>query len=320
MPRSEEIQKQYARHIRLEFENAITALLKERGFTSTLKTLNKGQKISSVTGGVLEEGPTGLYDAALDTDYGPIVLRNAQRANQFNDPQLICTRRIQAVSSVEESDGLDADRLLAEFVTARKDVPPNTIHRIEVASFDLSGREKLTPLLWQYILDHRDSNDRIKLAAVGAAIRKYIAIMPMEHMDSLTVLLESGHRTPLSMELEVEVVKMIYRNFEVHPPNVMDSHKELAKQLWQMIEAYTDPRILLRDKYAAIASLAIEAVIAMRSTLSEKALQAALTSPFGWFAELVSDDLSELHTKWVPKNPEAAAWLQALCDRTCVHA
>ena len=132
------------------------------------------------------------------------------------------------------------------------------------------------------------------LVGVAAAIRKYIAIMPMDRMGELAALLETGHRSTLPIDLEIEVAKMVYRNFEVHPPIIADPQPELAQRFWEMAQAYINPRLLLRDKYSAATSLAIEAIVSMRSPLAEQACQAANTCPYRWFAELVSDDLDDL--------------------------
>ena len=191
-------------------------------------------------------------------------------------------------------------------------MPTRLLCAIELARFAPSEREVILPLLWRHILDHRNSNDRGELVGVAAAIRKYIAIMPMERMGELAALLETGHRSPLPVDLEIEVAKMVYRNFEVHPPVVADPQPQLAQRLWEMVQAYIDPRILLRDKYSAVTSLAIEAIVAMRSPLAEAAWRKAMACPYRWFAELVSDEIEELHERWHNKNADAAAWLDQL--------
>jgi hypothetical protein len=112
--------------------------------------------------------------------------------------------------------------------------------------------------------------------------------------------------------MEIEVAKMVFRNFEVHPPVEMDSQPKLAQQLWEMAQVYINPRILLRDKHSAAASCAIEAIVAMRSSLAVEALRAAAQSPYRWFAELVSDNIDELNEKWSRKSPDVAAWLRDL--------
>ncbi|MGM0489213.1 MAG: hypothetical protein ACQESR_20935 [Planctomycetota bacterium] len=141
----------------------------------------------------------------------------------------------------------------------------------------------------------------------------------MDRMGELAVLLESGHRSPLPIDLEIEVAKMIYRNFEVHPPADLDMQPKLAQRLWEMVQAYVNPRILLRGKHSAAASLAIEAIVSMRSSLALEAWQAATRCPYRWFAELVTDDLDDLHEKWSSKSPNAAAWLGDLRSHVLAH-
>ncbi|NCC37652.1 MAG: hypothetical protein EOM24_37435 [Chloroflexia bacterium] len=195
---------------------------------------------------------------------------------------------------------------------AGDNAPCSLLCTIELTRFDPAQRQTLLPILWRYIINHRNSNDIDELIATGAAIRKYVAIMPMDRMGELAVLLEPGHRAPLAIDLEIEVAKMVYRNFEAHPPTPPDPHPELAERLWEMVQAYVNPRVLLRDKYPAATSLAIAAIVAMRSPLAEQAWRAARACPYGWFAELVDDDLRELHEQWAGKNPDAVAWLNEL--------
>jgi hypothetical protein len=202
--------------------------------------------------------------------------------------------------------------LLSQLASSGADVPVGLICEIELARFDAAERQNLLPLLWQYILRRRDSNSPETLAAVGAAIRKYIALMPMEDMGRLAELLESGHKSALPIELEIEVAKMIYRNFEVHPPVEPNLHPELARPLWEMVQAYAHPRLLLRDKHSAAALMAIQSLVAMRSEFASNAVHVAAASPYRWFAELVADQLDRLHDRWNATCPEAAAWLARL--------
>lgn len=307
-----------------EFEIAVTAAMKQNGFTATLKSLNKGRlsvgEMSSILGGVAEKKASGLYDAALETDEGPLFLEDAKpRGHKSADPQLISSSTSQPLDPNTDSGNASPDDLLQQLTNAGANPSSSLICLVELTRFDPSKYEILLPLLWQYVLAHRDSNNRDELVAAGAAIRKYIAIMPMGRMGELAVLLESGHRSPLPIDLEIEVAKMLFRNFEVHPPVTIDTQPELAQRLLDMAQAYANPRILLRDKHSAAASLAIEAIVAMRSSLAGEAWQTAAQCPYRWFAELVSDDLDDLHEKWSRKSPEAAAWLGDLRSQVSAH-
>jgi hypothetical protein len=267
----------------------------------------------TVLEGVVEELPSGKYDAALRTDQGRLVLRGAERSDRlWADSEKGPTIASPASEAIAHLGELAADELLRGLADAGTKAPSRLLCAIEMVRFLPSQREILLPLLWRHILDHRNSNHPDDLVGVAAAIRKYIAMMPMERMGQLAALLESGHRSPVPVDLEIEVAKMIYRNFEVHPPVVADPQPELAHRLWEMARVYIDPRILLRDNYSAVASLAIEAIVAMRSPLAEAAWRAAIASPYRWFAELVTDELDELREKWDRKNLDAAAWLRQL--------
>jgi hypothetical protein len=304
------------RAIRALLEEALPELIKERGFTDTLKAYERGRlppQMMTVYEGVVEKLPSGNYDAALQTDTGRLVLRGAERKERASvDPQWSPAGTEQPWHAGVRSGMLTAGDLVAQLAAARGNVPARLLCAIELARFTPSERDVLLPLLWQYIVDHRNSNDREELVGVAAAIRKYIAIMPMERMGELATLLESGHRSPLPLDLELEVAKMVYRNFEVHPPVDADPQPELAERLWEMVEAYINPRVLVRDKCSAAASLAIEAIVAMRSPLAEIAWRKAMACPYRWFAELVCDDIDELQDRWQGKNADAARWLDQL--------
>lgn len=300
------------------------AIKPEGGFTSTLKRLKRGKlpqtTMSTVTGVVVEVSPSGRVEAALETDGGRMLIQDGQRTDrESTDPQLVSSNKTPSPDTTADSAPVTPALLLSQLAHAGANAPSSLVYEVELARFDAAQRQVLLPLLWQYIVDHRNSNDRDELVAVGAAIRKYIAIMPMNEMGKLAALLESGHRSPLPIELEIEVGKMVYRNFEVHPPVDPDPHPELAQRLWELVQAYINPRILLRSKHSVAACLAIEAIVAMRSKLAQLAWQAAIACPYRWFAELVSDDLDGLRERWRGKSPEAAAWLAALQKNVAVQ-
>lgn len=216
---------------------------------------------------------------------------------------------IRSVPMHELKEAAVPEELLNQLAASGADAPVSLICEIELTRFNAAERQRLLPLLWSYILRHRDSNSPETLAAVGAAIRKYIALMPIEEMGRLAVLLESGHKSALPIELEIEVAKMIYRNFEVHPPLELNPHPDLARLLWEMVQAYANPRLLSRDKHSAAALISIQALVAMRSEFASNAIHVAAASPYRWFAELVADQVDRLHDRWSATRPEAAAWL-----------
>jgi hypothetical protein len=305
--------------------DALRVAIKRGDFGSTLKPLRKGRvplpQMMSVYQGVLEKNGSGQYDATLQTDEGHIVLLGAHCPNdESTDAQSFDFADLVTDHTAADSRPITLGELLDRLIADGPNAPVSMICAVELTQFDVAQRQVLLPLLWQYILRNRDSNVPDKLAAVGAAMRKYVAVMPMEKMGQLAELLEPGHRSPLPVELEIEVAKMIYRNFEVHPPIHPDPQPELAARLWEMVQAYVNPRILLRDKHSAIASLSIQAIVAMRSHFAEQAWNAATACQYRWFGELVSDSLSRLRERWSSVNPDAAAWLLALLSKSAVDA
>ena len=262
--------------------------------------------------GVVEELPSGQYDAALQTDRGPLMLRGAERTDPVSTDLQLSPTRDQPFEAITHPSALKADQLLRQLTDTGTNASRSLLCIIELTRFLPSQHQVLLPLLWQYIIEHRNSNDREELVSVAASIRKYIAIMPMNEMGKLVSLLDTGNRSPLPIDLEIEVAKMVYRNFAVHPPVVEDPQPELAQRFWEMVQAYINPYVLLRDKNSAVTSLAIEAIVSMRSPLEESAWRAAITCPYHWFGELINDELEELLENWNSKNPDAAAWLKEL--------
>lgn len=96
----------------------------------------------------------------------------------------------QAAFPIKDRSGPhEAAQMLARLADAGNAIPVSLICETELTRFNSFERATLLPILWKYILEHRQSSDRDELIAVGSAIRKYIAIMPMEKMGELSELL-----------------------------------------------------------------------------------------------------------------------------------
>ena len=286
--------------------------IKQRGFGPTYRSLKNGKfphpGMYDVTG-VMEYKASGRIDASLDTDQGDvIVIQNAACSN---------LEQAHSESFDSSSKGLEfsTGELVAEISRTGIETVPETICEIEVSVFDKDQKQIILPMLWNYILHNRNSNNRKVLTAVGAAVRKYVALMPMDEMEKLAVLLEPIQRSVISPELELEIAKMVYRNFETRPPLEVDPLPALAAQLLEIVQLYINPRILLRDKNSSIASLSIEALVAMQSSMAEVAWKAAIACPCNWFRNIVSDDLEGLGHRWRQFDLKAAAWLDDLRNR-----
>jgi hypothetical protein len=299
-------------------EPLLKELIKSLGLRSTMKGLKRAKKkakMATVTGGVMQIQRSGRIEAALETDDGPKVVYGQCDTDVWeNDPQItVCG--LDGLDAIGECSNITPDALLDRLSADSENIPCDLIIETELTRFDTQQQKRLLPVLWTYILAHRNSNNSEELVATGSAIRKYIALMPMDQMENLATLLDSENRSPLPLELELEIAKMIYRNFEVHPPAQANPQPRLAEHLWQMAQTYLNPRLLLRDKYSAVASLSIVAIVAMRSDFAGEAWASARKSPHRWFCEIVSDDLTELWKRWNSIDTEAAQWLVDLRSR-----
>jgi len=205
---------------------------------------------------------------------------------------------------------LDQASLLDRLAQSTGTEKRNLVCDAETFNFNQTQRKRLSPMLWAYILEYRNSKNHEDLVAVGSAIRKYVAMLDASQLGQLAELLEPGYRASLSPDLQLEVAKMVYRKFEANPPVQPEPQPKLAGQLWDIAQAYLNPHVLLHDKFATIASLCIEAIVAMRSRVSDDAVKAAFNTPYKWFGEMVGDNLKRLARRWQAKNTEAAKW----CD------
>lgn len=210
------------------------------------------------------------------------------------------------------TESFNEETFLNDLTSATGQALISKICDAETIRFQPAQRERLAITLWNFILGHRDNVRADVLVAVGAAIRKYVAMLSNDRIGEITTLLETGHRAMLPLDLELEVVKMVYRKFEANPPAKADPQPELAERLWEMAQDYMRPRIILRDKHATVASLSIEAIVAMRSQFAKEAVAAALRSPFPWFGEMVADNLKRLLGRWQTKDSQAADWCARL--------
>jgi len=283
------------------------------GFSSTLRSLEKGRiptarQMMTVVDGVVEEKSPGVFDAALQTDQGPLLLTSVQHTNQScPTPKIV----VESAYLVPRLQSTSAD-LLSRVKDAGSNPTIEDICEVEITRFNREQLAIIRPVLWQYFLTHRNSNNPEDLIAVASAIRKYIATMPMSEISDLADLLDPTQRFPLSLDLELEIVKMIYRCFEAIPPVSTNANPLLSARLWEIAKDYSSPRMLLRDKYSAVASLAIESLVAMQSEYATSAWQLATASPHQWFAEMVSDDLATLRETWLEHGDKAVAWLDQL--------
>ncbi len=101
-------------------------------------------------------------------------------------------------------------------------------------------------------------------------------------------LLEAGSRTPVPLEVELELVKMIVRKLTANPPEPNDSLPELGDRLREIAKTYLNPRLLAREKYGTIALNATLGLILLRSRHVAEVLQIVSELKVPWFRQLLA--------------------------------
>lgn len=156
----------------------------------------------------------------------------------------------------------------------------------EVIQFEPQQARELREVLHQYIVRRRTSNDPHDLTAVASAIRKFIAILDRTELGAVCFLLEIG--CVVSPEIELEVAKMAVRKLTADPPDHADPEHELADRLMELVRAYTNPRLLAREKYGAVALNGILALVLLGSNHMDEVLVGLKASSASWFRQAVA--------------------------------
>ncbi len=170
---------------------------------------------------------------------------------------------------------------------------------IEAEVLDFTGDQAvtLTALLRQFIDDHRESNVPSDLVAVASAIRKFVATAdPGEAFDYAASLLGASGRSPLPIELELEVTKMVVRKLTANPPVSDESFPELAARLNKLANKYLNPHLLAREKHGAVALNAVLGLVLTRDRVAN-VIDRVHGLGVAWFLQLVGRRASRVKTE-----------------------
>ena len=176
----------------------------------------------------------------------------------------------------------------------------------------------MTPLLRQFIDQNRESNDPADLVAVGSAIRTFVAIAsPDDAFAYAASLLQAGGRSPLPIELELELAKMVVRKLTARTPETDDPFPGLADRLRELAETYLNPRLLGREKHGAVALNAVLGLLLARSRHAPKIIVAVRGLGVPWFEQLVARRAERLKSEIEARDSaarfgEIAQWLASL--------
>lgn len=156
----------------------------------------------------------------------------------------------------------------------------------EVVAFSPEETADVCRVLWDFVTQYRDSNSADNLIAVASAIRKLVAYLPGEELGRLAQLLESGHRTPVPLEIELEVTKTIVRKLSMQPPVSGDPEPHLATCLLEVARTYLNPRLIAREMHGATALNAVLALLLLRSPHAEEVIELVQNTQADWFIQL----------------------------------
>ena len=267
--------------------------------------------------------PDGSYDIEANTAQGLYKFTQARKTSGRDAQSEIGTTWVNWRDDPVASDpDVLASSAIRERTPALLDQLPQScgedrrrlIFKAEQERFEGDKRPKLIAFLRQYIEENRDSNDREELVAVASAIRKCVAMMSVADIGWAATLLEAGHRAAPTVEVELEVAKMVFRKFSAIPSTEPEPQPELAARLAEIAIAYLNPRILPRDRHAAVAMLAVQALMVMLSRQCDRVIEQVNASPFAWFRQQLRRRMERVVAEWTTAGASADA-LRGLTDR-----
>jgi len=221
-------------------------------------------------------------------------------------PQVAFTERTAAAKSSDPESRCSAIVNYLQRPDLEREERRELILEAEVLPFRGQEAAALAPLLRQFIETYRESNTPADLVAVGSAIRNYVATASThEAFEAAASLLMAQGRLPVPLELEVEVTKMVVRKLTANPPAAGDQFPMLALRLEELVDAYTRPRLLTREKYGAIALNAILGLVLTRSGRDPEFVERIRALDVTWFQQLVARRAARLRSDLIARDSDA---------------
>ena len=171
----------------------------------------------------------------------------------------------------------------------------------ELVAFSADVLPAVQGLLRAFIEQYCDSNDPQDLLAVGSAIRKYVATIDVDDLETIASLLDARHRSPVPLEIELEITKMVVRKLTANPPGEVNMYPALIHQLRELASLYLSDRLLAREKYAAIALNTILALLLLRDAAVQSLLNQLSELHATWFKDLVVQRAGRLKTELIER-------------------
>lgn len=213
-------------------------------------------------------------------------------------------------SSEESSDpreGFEYEALGPEAILSglRTETAPERVRLLvlhaEDVHFSETEREELAPLLLDFIEQNRDSNNRLDVIATASAIRRYVSVLRIEDLGKVIPLLRPRDGVTASPANQLEILKMLARTYEVHPPSRENPEPDLAKEVFRVAEAHLNPYVFEGEMHAAIALHACLALAGTASPEAHEVYSQVRDLPFVWFRKLVRRETQRMEKIWETK-------------------
>lgn len=209
----------------------------------------------------------------------PSVLENEPKIDWVHEPEGILQR-------LENRDAYPADYEAAVLFA-------------EVKPFRGEQRTRLLDALGVYIDEGRFVEDQDSLITLCSAIRKYAMNMPESRFEHYANWLLPTETATLHHEAEMELVKGICWRLEFEPHSWPANYPLLTKTLFELVDSYLTPRLILQKSYANTAMFGMVALHVLEgASNSDDTFVAHLRKKMmdcgvQWFTEMVDDNVDE---------------------------
>ncbi len=182
----------------------------------------------------------------------------------------------------------------------------------EVKPFRGEQRTRLLKALAVYIDENRFVEDQDSLVTLCSAIRKYAMNMPEARFEEYANWLLPTETATLHHEAEMEFAKGICWRLEFVPHEWPADYPILTKTLFDLVDSYLTPRLILQKSYANTAMFGMVAlhVLEAISTYSKAFVgslrKKMMDSGVKWFVEMVDDNVDEA-IQYISERDEALA-------------
>ncbi len=169
----------------------------------------------------------------------------------------------------------------------------------EVKPFRGELTTRLLTALGTYIEQNRFVEDQDSLVALCSSIRKYAMNMPESLFEHYANWLLPTETATLHHEAEMEFAKGICWRLEFEPHSWPAEYPFLTKTLFDLVDSYLTPRLILQKSYANTAMFGmvalhiIEAVSTSNKALVGNLRKKMLDTGVKWFVEMVDDNVEE---------------------------